>query len=268
MLAKRIVPCLDVRDGRVVKGTNFEGLRDVDSPVELAKFYNCEGADELVFYDITASYEERRLFTDVLREVASQVFIPLTVGGGINSLDDFDRVLKCGADKVSVNSGAIRNPDLVAQAAKVYGSQCVVLSADVARVDAAGNRCGQGVSRAEGATFRVFSHGGRQDTGMEALEWITRCVDAGAGEVVLNSIDTDGVKGGFDLEMLAAVCDAVDVPVVASGGAGCIDDFVALWETIPAVSAGLAASIFHFGEVKIADLKDELAAHGIPVRRL
>ena len=253
MLAKRIVPCLDVRNGRVVKGTNFQGLRDVDSPVDLAKYYDNEGADELVFYDITASAEGRALFTDVLTQVASQVFIPLTVGGGINTVADFDRVLKCGADKVSVNSGAIRNPGLIEEAAKLYGSQCVVLSADVARVDGA---------------YHVFQNGGRIDTGMEALEWIRRGVGLGAGEVVLNSIDTDGVKRGFDLEMLADVCAIVDVPVVASGGAGCIQDFVDLWHAVPDVSAGLAASIFHFGEVRIADLKDVLAAAGVPVRRV
>ena len=253
MLAKRIVPCLDVRDGRVVKGTNFQGLRDVDSPVDLAKYYDAEGADELVFYDITASAEGRALFTDVLTQVASQVFIPLTVGGGINTVADFDRVLKCGADKVSVNSGAIRNPELIREAALLYGSQCVVLSADVARVDGA---------------YHVFQNGGRIDTGMEALEWIRRGVALGAGEVVLNSIDTDGVKRGFDLEMLSDVCAIVDVPVVASGGAGCIGDFVDLWRDAPTVSAGLAASIFHFGEVRIADLKDALALAGVPVRRV
>ena len=253
MLAKRIVPCLDVRNGRVVKGTNFQGLRDVDSPVDLAKYYDAEGADELVFYDITASAEGRALFTDCLTQVARQVFIPLTVGGGINTVADFDRVLKCGADKVSVNSGAIRNPGLIEEAAKLYGSQCVVLSADVARVD---------------GVYHVFQNGGRIDTGMEALEWIRRGVGLGAGEVVLNSIDTDGVKRGFDLQMLADVCAIVDVPVVASGGAGCIQDFVDLWRAVPDVSAGLAASIFHFGEVRIADLKDVLAEAGVPVRRM
>ena len=252
MITKRIIPCLDVRDGRVVKGVNFEGLRDVDSPVELAKFYSGCGADELVFYDVTASSDGRRLFTDILRETARNVFIPLTVGGGISTLEDFARVLGCGADKVSVNSGAIRDPALVGAAAKRYGDQCVVLSADVKRVD------GQ---------FRVFAKGGREDTGMEAIGWIRRCVQAGAGEVVVNSIDTDGVKGGFDLPMLAAVCDAVNVPVIASGGAGSIADFIALFKALPGVDAGLAASIFHFGEVKIADLKAEMAANNIPVRR-
>jgi cyclase len=251
MITKRIIPCLDVKNGRVVKGVNFQGLSDVSSPVELGKFYSDNGADELVFYDITASAEGRALFTDILREVASTIFIPLTVGGGINTLDDFDRVLKCGADKVSVNSGAIRNPDLVAQAAKKYGDQCVVLSADVKRVD------GQ---------FRVFAKGGREDTGMEAISWIKRCVANGAGEVVLNSIDTDGVKGGFDLEMLEAVCNVVSVPVIASGGAGCKEDFVKLFKSLPGVDAGLAASIFHFGQVQIKDLKRTLRNNDISVR--
>lgn len=251
MITKRIIPCLDVKNGRVVKGVNFQGLSDVSSPVELAKFYSDCGADELVFYDITASFEGRQLFTDILRQTASQVFIPLTVGGGINTLEDFDRVLKCGADKVSVNSGAIRNPDLIARAAERYGSQCVVISADVKRVD---------------GEFRVFAKGGREDTGMEAISWITRCVKNGAGEVVLNSIDTDGVKQGFDIEMLKAVCDAVNVPVIASGGAGCQADFVKLFQEIPAVSAGLAASVFHFGEVKIPELKATLRENNIIVR--
>lgn len=251
MITKRIIPCLDVKDGRVVKGVKFEGLSDVSSPVELAEFYTNSGADELVFYDITASSEGRKLFTDILIETAKKVFIPLTVGGGISTVEDFDRVLKCGADKVSVNSGAIKNPDLVYQAAKLYGNQCVVLSADVKRVD---------------GVFRVFAKGGRENTGMEAVEWIRRCVENGAGEVMLNSIDTDGVKKGFDLEMLEAVCNAVSVPVIASGGAGCIDDFVKLFKTIPGVDAGLAASIFHFGEVNIGELKKVLKENNIPVR--
>ncbi len=246
-----MIPCLDVKDGRVVKGVNFKGLNDVSSPVELAKFYSEGGADELVFYDITASAEGRRLFTDILCDVASQIFIPLTVGGGINTLDDFDRVLKCGADKVSVNSGAIRNPSLIDEAAKRYGDQCVVISADVKRVD---------------NVFRVFAKGGRENTGMEAISWIRECVERGAGEVVLNSIDTDGVKKGFDLEMLRAVCDVVKVPVIASGGAGSVNDFITLFKELPEVSAGLAASIFHFGEVEIKALKHELAKNGILVR--
>ncbi len=252
MITKRIIPCLDVKDGRVVKGVNFGGLQDVSSPVELAKYYSDHGADELVFYDITASAEGRKLFTDILRQTASQVFIPLTVGGGINTVEDFDRVLKCGADKVSVNSGAIRNPELVSEAAKRYGDQCVVLSADVKRVD---------------GEFRIFAKGGREDTGMEAISWIKRCVDSGAGEVVVNSIDTDGVKGGFDLPMLEAVCNAVSVPVIASGGAGKIEDFITLFQTLPQVDAGLAASIFHFGEVQIPDLKLSMSQAGIPARR-
>ena len=251
MITKRIIPCLDVRDGRVVKGVNFDSLKDVSSPVTLAKFYSDCGADELVFYDITASSDGRKLFTDILTEVASTIFIPLTVGGGINTVEDFDRVLKCGADKVSVNSGAIRNPDLIRQAALRYGDQCVVLSADIKRVD---------------GVFRVFAKGGRENTGMEAISWIKKCVALGAGEIVVNSIDTDGVKGGFDLELLEAVCNAVSVPVIASGGAGNIDDFITLFKTLPKVDAGLAASIFHFGEVKIVDLKAEMAKNNIPTR--
>lgn len=251
MITKRIIPCLDVKDGRVVKGVNFKGLQDVSSPVELAKYYTQNGADELVFYDITASSDGRKLFTDILCETAKSVFIPLTVGGGINTVEDFDRVLKCGADKVSVNSGAIKNPDLICKAAKLYGDQCVVLSVDVKRVD---------------GVFRVFAKGGRENTGMDAIEWIKRCVANGAGEVVVNSIDTDGVKKGFDLEMLEKVCDAVNVPVIASGGAGKIEDFITLFNTVPKVDAGLAASIFHFGEVSIKDLKKEMKRNNIPTR--
>ena len=253
MITKRIIPCLDVKDGRVVKGVNFLGLSDVSSPVKLAKFYSDSGADELVFYDITASVEGRALFTDILTQVASQIFIPLTVGGGIPTVDDFDRVLKCGADKVSVNSGAIRDPSLIGAAARRYGDQCVVLSVDAKRVD---------------GSFHVFAKGGREDTGMDAIQWIRRGVAEGAGEIVLNSIDTDGVKQGFDLEMLEAVCDAVNVPVIASGGAGGVQDFVTLFETLPKVDAGLAASIFHFGEVAIPELKRTLAQRGIPMRVL
>ena len=251
MITKRIIPCLDVKDGRVVKGVNFKHLSDVNSPVELAAYYTKCGADEMVFYDITASAEGRKLFTDVLTQVASKVFIPLTVGGGINSLEDFDRVLKCGADKVSVNSGAIRNPELITEASRKYGDQCVVLSVDVARVD---------------GVFHVFAKGGREDTGMEAIQWIKDGVARGAGEVVVNSIDTDGVKKGFDIEMLKAVCDAVSVPVIASGGAGCEQDFIKLFDEVPTVSAGLAASIFHFGEVDMGHLKKTLDAHGVNVR--
>ena len=251
MITKRIIPCLDVRNGRVVKGVNFEGLQDVDSPVALGKYYSDNGADELVFYDITASCEDRALFTDILTEVARTIFIPLTVGGGINSVDDFDRVLKCGADKVSVNSGAIRDPSLVREAALKYGDQCVVLSADIKRVD---------------GVFRVFARGGRENTGLEAIAWIKRCVSNGAGEVVVNSIDTDGVRRGFDLELLQAVCAAVKVPVIASGGAGSQTDFVELFQKVPAVDAGLAASVFHFGEIAIPELKRTLRENNINVR--
>ena len=251
MITKRIIPCLDVKNGRVVKGIHFEGLRDVNSPVELAEYYSESGADELVFYDITASAEGRALFTDILRKVAERIFIPLTVGGAIGSVEDFDRVLKCGADKVSVNSGAIRNPGLIEEAAKRYGNQCVVLSADVKRVE---------------GSFHVFAKGGREDTGMEAISWIRRGVSLGAGEVVVNSMDTDGVKGGFDLELLQAVCEAVSVPVIASGGAGRIEDFITLFRSLPKVDAGLAASVFHYGEITIGDLKQRLSAEGVNVR--
>lgn len=252
MITKRIIPCLDVKDGRVVKGVNFLGLADVSSPVKLAEFYSNNGADELVFYDITASSDGRRLFTEILTEVASKIFIPLTVGGGINTLDDFDRVLKCGADKVSVNSGAIKNPAIIGKAAKKYGDQCVVLSADIKRVD---------------GKFTLFAKGGRENTGIDAIEWVKRGADNGAGEIVVNSIDTDGVKNGFDLAMLEAVCNAVNVPVIASGGAGNIDHFKTLFHALPKVDAGLAASIFHFGEVSIKNLKKELFKDGINVRR-
>lgn len=251
MVTKRIIPCLDIKDGRVVKGVNFLNLQDVSNPVKLADYYSRSGADELVFYDITASFEGRKLFTDILTAVASTIFIPLTVGGGINSLEDFERVLTCGADKVSVNSGAIKNPELIGQAAKRYGDQCVVLSVDAKRVD---------------GKYHVFLNGGRIDTGLDALEWIRQGVDRGAGEVVVNSIDTDGVKQGFDLEMLRDVSEIVHVPVIASGGAGGVQDFVDLFRAIPDMSAGLAASIFHFGEVAIPDLKKVLQENGVCVR--
>ncbi|MCI8325311.1 MAG: imidazole glycerol phosphate synthase subunit HisF [Clostridia bacterium] len=251
MLAKRIIPCLDIKDGRVVKGVNFGGLRDVSDPVALAAYYNGSGADELVFYDITASAEGRRLFTDILERVASSIFIPLTVGGGINGVADFERVLKCGADKVSVNSGAIADPSLIGKAARIYGSQCVVLSMDVKRVD------GQ---------YRLFSRGGRVDTGIDAMQWAERGVGEGAGEIVLNSIDTDGVKRGFDIPMLEELCGRVNVPVIASGGAGSAEDFLQLFNSVSGVDAGLAASIFHYGEVDIRELKQLLAQGEIPVR--
>lgn len=251
MLAKRIIPCLDVKDGRVVKGTNFKNLSDVNSPVALAKRYSESGADELVFYDITASNEGRKLFSDILEETASQIFIPLTVGGGINTLEDFDRVLKCGADKVSVNSGAIRNPGLIDKAAEKYGDQCVVLSADIKKM---------------GDSYVVFSKGGRENTGIDAIKWVAEGVKRGAGEVVVNSIDTDGVKGGFDIELLKKIVEVVDVPVVASGGAGSINDFIQLFKEVPGVDAGLAASIFHFGTVDIIELKKALLEKGINMR--
>lgn len=251
MITKRIIPCLDIKNGRVVKGTNFKGLCDVSSPIELSKYYSDNGADELVFYDITASYEGRQLFTDILKEVASQIFIPLTVGGGINTVDDFDRVLKCGADKVSVNSGAIKNPKLIYEAAQKYGDQCVVLSVDIKRVN---------------DKFHVFSKGGREDTGLDAIEWIKNGVNSGAGEIVVNSIDTDGVKQGFDIELLKLVCNAVNVPVIASGGAGCTEHFIDLFKQIPDIDAGLAASVFHFGEIEIQKLKETLKSNDIIVR--
>ena len=251
MITKRIIPCLDVKASRVVKGVNFMGLNDVSDPVSLAKYYSDCGADELVFYDITASAEGRRIFTDILTETAKNVFIPLTVGGGISSLSDFDRVLKCGADKVSVNSGAIVSPDIIEEAARLYGSQCVVLSVDAKRV---------------GDNFHVFKNGGRIDTGLDAVEWIKKGEGLGAGEIVLNSMDADGVKTGFDLEMLDAVSNAVSIPVIASGGAGSREDFLKLFNTLPRVDAGLAASVFHFGEIKIRELKAYLAENGVNVR--
>ncbi len=250
MLARRIIPCLDVRDGRVVKGTNFQGLRDMADPVDMARFYNRSGADELVFYDITASAEGRKLFTDILRRVAEEIFIPLTVGGGIRTLEDFDRVLKCGADKVSVNSGAIADPGLIAAGARKYGDQCVVLSMDVKRVD---------------GRFRLFAKGGREDTGIDAMEWAVKGAAAGAGEIVLNSIDTDGVRQGFDLEMLDELAGRVNIPIVASGGAGKMEDFAELF-THPGVDAGLAASIFHTRQVEISALKAYLKELGVPMR--
>lgn len=250
MITKRIIPCLDVKDGRVVKGTNFQGLRDMADPVEMARFYNQAGADELVFYDITASVEGRRLFTDILERVARDIFIPLTVGGGINTLEDFDRVLKCGADKVSVNSGAIRHPELIHQAAQKYGDQCVVLSMDIKRVD---------------GKFHLFAKGGREDTGIDALEWARQGAAHGAGELVVNSIDTDGVKNGFDLELLDAVAEVAKVPIIASGGAGRMEDFAQLF-THPGVDAGLAASIFHTKQVEIGALKQYLQSQGVEMR--
>lgn len=251
MITKRIIPCLDVKNGRVVKGVNFNNTGDVSDPVALGEYYSKNGADELVFFDIAASAEGRTVFTDVLKQVAKSIFIPLTVGGGITTLEDFDRVLKCGADKVSVNTGAIKNPSIIYEAAKRYGDQCVVLSCDVKLV---------------GERYRIFTKGGREDTGLDALEWIHRAVESGAGEIVLNSIDTDGVKNGFDIKMLRAVTDIVNVPVIASGGAGCMEDFLELFTALPQVDAGLAASIFHYGEVNIMELKKYLSTNGIHVR--
>lgn len=251
MITKRIIPCLDVRNGRVVKGVNFEGIKDIADPVDMAKFYNDSGADELVFYDITATFDGRKLFTDILTSVANQVFIPLTVGGGINTLDDFDRVLKCGADKVSVNSGAIKNPDLIEQAAKKYGDQCVVLSMDVKRTEKG---------------FSVFARGGRDNTGIDAIEWAKLGVQKGAGELVINSIDTDGVRNGFDIELLNAISEVVDVPIIASGGAGCMEDFKLLFESNSKIDAGLAAGIFHTKKVSITELKQYLRTNGIEMR--
>ncbi|MFI3114554.1 MAG: imidazole glycerol phosphate synthase subunit HisF [Clostridia bacterium] len=251
MITKRIIPCLDIKDGRVVKGVNFEGVRDVENPITLAKFYNQSGADELVFYDITASVEKRGLFTEILTKVASEIFIPLTVGGGINEISDFDRVLKCGADKVSVNSGAIKNPNLMYEAAKKYGSQCVVLSADIKRID---------------GKFRICRLGGREITEIDAIEWVKRGESLGAGEIVVNSIDTDGVKNGFDIEMLEKICDVVNIPVIASGGAGNMQDFYDLFNKLPKVDAGLAASIFHYKTVNIAELKQFLKEKNIEMR--
>ena len=239
-----------MKNGRVVKGTNFEGLKDMADPVEMARFYNAAGADELVFYDITARVVGRALFTDILTRVAGEIFIPLTVGGGINSLEDFDRVLKCGADKVSVNSGAIKNPGIISEAAKKYGDQCVVLSCDIKRVD---------------GRFMLFAKGGRENTGIDALDWIERGVKNGAGELVINSIDTDGVKNGFDLELLDAVAARVSVPIIASGGAGKMEDFVELFKH-RGMDAGLAASIFHTKQVEIADLKRYLRENGVEMR--
>ncbi|NMD38807.1 MAG: imidazole glycerol phosphate synthase subunit HisF [Christensenellaceae bacterium] len=251
MLTKRIIPCLDIRDGKVVKGVNFEGIKDVDDPVALARYYNESGADELVFYDITASVEQRQLFTDVLKKVAEQIFIPLTVGGSIKSLEDFDRVLKCGADKVSINTGALLDPSLIDRAAEKYGKQCVVLSMDVKRVN---------------GKFNVFTKGGREDTGIDAIAWAIEGEKRGAGELVVNSIDTDGVKGGFDIEMLKAISDVVNLPIIASGGAGSKEHFKELFQALPKIDAGLAASIFHFKEVNIMDLKQYLKQENIEVR--
>lgn len=250
MITKRIIPCLDVKDGRVVKGANFVGLKDVNDPVELAKYYNNSMADELVFYDITASYENRNLFVQTLERVAKEIFIPLTVGGGINKIEDFDRVLKSGADKVSVNSGAVKNPNLIREAAEKYGNQCVVLSVDIKKV---------------GQKYSVFVKGGRENTNIDAIEWVINGEKNGAGELVINSIDTDGIKNGFDIDLLKEIAYNVSIPIIASGGAGTMEHFKEVFE-VKGVDAGLAASIFHFKEIDIKDLKEYLKNNNIKVR--
>jgi len=249
MLEKKIIPCMDIRDGRVVKGVKFEEIQDVTDPVEAAAYYNAQGADELVFYDITASLEGRSLMTDLLRKVAAQVSIPLTAGGGISSLDDFARMFESGADKVSINSGAIKNPDLIEQASRKYGPERVVLGMDVKLVD---------------GKYHLFSAGGRSAAGIDALEWARLGQERGAGELVLNSIDADGVRGGFDIPMLCAVRAVSTLPIVASGGAGSKEDFLELFRSAN-VQAGLAASIFHFKQLTIPELKQYLKQNGIPV---
>lgn len=253
MIAKRIIPCLDVRNGRVVKGTKFKEIQDVNDPVELAKLYSACGADELVFYDITASCEERDIFIDVVERTASEVYIPFTVGGGISSIDDFNKVLHAGADKVSVNSLAVKDKTIITKAALKFGAQCVVLSIDAKKNDR--------------GSYDVYINGGRTNTGIDAVEWAKEVQSLGAGEIVLNSIDTDGVKGGFDLELLNRVCDVTSVPIIASGGAGSMEHFSELFKKTN-VDAGLAASVFHFGEIDIKELKDYLFNEGINVRRV
>ncbi|MDR0821027.1 MAG: imidazole glycerol phosphate synthase subunit HisF [Oscillospiraceae bacterium] len=250
MLAKRIIPCLDVRDGKVVKGVNFLGVRDIGDPVERAAEYYRQGADELVFYDITASHEGRGVFTDIVRETAKRSFIPLSVGGGIKSTDDFKEILRAGADKVSINSAAVTEPQLIEQAAKVFGSQCVVVGIDARR-------------SANG--FTVTKNGGRIDTGVDLLGWVRTIENLGGGEICLNSMDADGVRGGFDIEMTAAVCSLVKIPVIASGGCGKLEDFYEIFTKTNA-SAALAASLFHFGELTVGDVKTYLHSKGVPIR--
>lgn len=251
MLAKRIIPCLDVRNGKVVKGVNFEGVKDVGDPVELAVQYNKQGADEIVFYDITASYEGRGVMLDVVKRTAQQVFVPLCVGGGIATVDDFRDTLRAGADKVSVNSQAVKNPKLISDAAEIFGSQCVVVGIDAKRNDRGG--------------YSVFINGGRVDMNLDLGDWVREIEERGAGEICLNSIDTDGVRGGFDIEMLKYVCDRVNIPVIASGGCGAINHFSEVFEQT-ASSAALAASLFHFGELTVGEVKDYLKKKNIPVR--
>ena len=251
MVTKRIIPCLDVRNGRVVKGTNFEGIKDVADPVEMARLYNAAGADELVFYDITASFEGRALFTDILTQVASEIFIPLTVGGGIKTVDDIRETLRAGADKVSVNSQAVQNPRLIKDGADIFGCQCICVGVDAKKI---------GENK-----WTVFINGARVDMHLNLIDWVKQCEQLGAGEICLNSIDTDGVRGGFDLPMLKAVCDAVQIPVIASGGAGKLSDFAdAFLET--GCSAALAASLFHFRELTVQEVKADCRAKGIPMR--
>ncbi|MGT2711219.1 imidazole glycerol phosphate synthase subunit HisF [Streptococcus oriscaviae] len=251
MLAKRIIPCLDVKDGRVVKGVNFVNLTDVGDPVDSAKAYYEAGCDELVFLDITATHEERDTTVDMVRRVAEQVFIPFTVGGGIRSVEDMNKMLKAGADKVSVNSSAVDNPQLIADCAEKFGSQCVVVAIDAKK-------------EADGS-WHVYVAGGRKDTGLDLLEWAQKVVALGAGEILLTSMDKDGTKSGFDVEMLNAVADVVTVPIIASGGAGSSQDILEVFEKTPATGA-LAASIFHYGEVSISDTKRAMRQRGIEVR--
>lgn len=252
MLAKRIIPCLDVRDGKVVKGVNFVGIREVGDPVECAIEYDRQGADEITFLDITATHEGRGTMLDVVRRTAQNVFVPLTVGGGIRSIEDFRELLRAGADKVSVNSAAVRRPELVREAADVFGSQCVVVAIDAKRVDGA---------------FHVVVNGGRIDTGLDALEWACRVRELGAGEILLTSMDTDGVRGGFDLELTERVCSLVDIPVIASGGCGKLEHFSEVFEQTGA-DAALAASLFHFRELTVGQVKEHLHQRKIPVRNL
>ena len=253
MSIKKIIACLDVKNGRVVKGVKFKGHNDISSPVTLAKQYNDSGTDELVFYDITASIDGRQVFADILKQVAQCVTVPFIVGGGISELGDIERVIQLGADKVSINTGALKNANLISDAAKEFGSERIILAVDVKSVD---------------GRYHIFTKGGTggEDTGLDAIEWIKRGESLGAGELVVNSIDTDGVKNGFDLGLLKSVCDAVSIPVIASGGAGSVDDFIELFKTIPEISAGLAASVFHYGIVKIPELKQKLHASGVNVR--
>lgn len=250
MITKRIIPCLDVDHGRVVKGIKFAGLQDVSDPVDLAKFYSDCGADELVFYDITASSEAREIFVHIVERTAYEVYIPFTVGGGIRSIEDFNKVLRAGADKVSVNSAAVSNPSLITEAALKFGNQCVVLSIDAKR---------------KGDSWNVYINGGRVDTGIDAVEWAIRGEQLGAGELVLNSIDADGVKQGYDLELNRIVSEQVKVPVIASGGAGKKEDFLTVFQQGKA-DAALAASVFHFGEIRIEELKYYLQEQKIPMR--